>query len=158
MDIEISPEELFHNGAVPADRLSSVSAEWARDSRVGGVVSFIGVVRADETAEGIVEAIEFSAYEEMARQETPEMVARIAREIGESAPPDTAPSVLKIHVEHALGTVSVGEIAVLIVAAAGHRPEAFTFCREVLEQLKKEIPIYGKEIFRGEGHRWKQNR
>lgn len=158
MDLELSPEELFRNGAVPPERLTEITRQWAEDSRIGGIVSFAGVVRADETAEGTVAAIEFTAYEEMARETSREMVERIARQVAERAAPENTPSVLKIHLEHALGTVAVGELAVVIVAAAGHRPEAFAFCRQVLEELKAEIPIYGKELFQGEGHRWKQNR
>jgi molybdopterin synthase catalytic subunit len=65
---------------------------------------------------------------------------------------------VRIYAEHALGVVEVGEAPILIVAGAGHRPAAFEACRSVLEALKSEIPIYGKELFEGSGHRWKENR
>lgn len=153
MDIEITPELHLHHGPLPPERVSQVLAAWATDSRIGGVTSFAGVVRADETEEGKVSSIEFSAYEEMAEPGIRAMAERIA---GEVAKEHGGP--IRLYAEHALGPVRVGEIPIVIVAGAGHRPAAFDLCRSVLEALKSEIPIYGKELFEDSGHRWKENR
>lgn len=153
MEIEITPEHHLHHGPLPPDRTSQIVAAWARDSRIGGVVSFAGVVRADETEEGAVSSIEFSAYQEMAEPGIRAMAERVAWEVGEK---HGGP--IRLYAEHALGPVRVGEIPIVIVAGAGHRPAAFELCRSVLEALKSEIPIYGKELFEGSGHRWKENR
>lgn len=152
MDIEVLPQRHLQKGPLPPDRVAELHATWAEDPRIGGIVSFAGLIRADETAEGRVRAIEFSAYEEMAEPGIREMANRIAREIAER---HGGP--VKIYAEHALGLVEVGEAPILIVAGAGHRPAAFELCRSVLEALKSEIPIYGKELFESSGHRWKRN-
>jgi molybdopterin synthase catalytic subunit len=47
---------------------------------------------------------------------------------------------------------------VLIVVGTSHRPEAFQLCRDILEVLKREVPIYGKEIAESGSHAWKVNR
>jgi molybdopterin synthase catalytic subunit len=39
-----------------------------------------------------------------------------------------------------------------------HRKEAIDACEEVVERIKKELPIWGKEIFAGEAYQWKENR
>ncbi|MFW6338516.1 MAG: molybdenum cofactor biosynthesis protein MoaE [Alkalispirochaetaceae bacterium] len=153
MDIEITPELHLHYGPLPVERISQVLSRWAEDSRIGGVTSFAGVVRADKTEDGKVSSIEFSAYQEMAEPGIRAMAERIAAEVVEE---HGGP--VRLYVEHALGPVRVGEIPIVIVAGAGHRPAAFELCRSVLEALKSEIPIYGKELFEDAGHRWKENR
>ena len=153
MDISVLPERHLHEGPLPPSRVAEVQASFAADSRIGGIVSFAGLIRADKTPEGRVRAIDFTAYEEMAEPGIREMAERIAREVAEK---HGGP--VRIYAEHALGLVEVGEAPILIVAGAGHRPAAFELCRSVLEALKSEIPIYGKELLEGSGHRWKENR
>ena len=60
--------------------------------------------------------------------------------------------------EVALGRVVVGEIPLLILVGAAHRREAFAVCETLLERLKTEVPLFGKELTSGPGYRWKQNR
>lgn len=152
MDVEVLPQRHLQKGPLPPGRLGEVQALWAGDPRIGGIVSFAGLIRADEGSEGRVRAIEFSAYEEMAEPGIRQMAERIGRQIAEK---HGGP--VKIYAEHALGLVEVGEAPILIIAGAGHRPAAFELCRSVLEALKSEIPIYGKELFESSGHRWKKN-
>ena len=98
----------------------------------GGTCVFLGTVRND----GDVTGIEYSAYDEMARQEIVRML-----EEAQARWPAT-----KIIVQHRLGLVPVGEASIAIVAAAPHRDEAFTACRYVIEEVKKRLPIWKKEL------------
>ncbi|NBB90034.1 MAG: hypothetical protein GVY23_02380 [Spirochaetes bacterium] len=150
-ELILEPEEQFlTDGALPPERISSVITRWSVDDRVGGVASFAGLVRADETPEGRVSAIEFTAHRSMAE--------RSIRELAERTAAAYDSPVLRLYVEHALGRVAVGEIPIVIVAGASHRPEAFGLCRDILEALKSEVPIYGRELTEGGGRQWKVNR
>jgi molybdopterin synthase catalytic subunit len=149
-ELIVEPAEFLRDGPVPHARISAVTSRWADDHRVGGVVSFAGVVRADETPERPVTAIDFTAHRTMAQRSLADLVERRAGSY-ESA-------VLRVYLEHALGRVAVGESPLVIVVAAAHRPEAFGLCRDILEALKAEVPIYGKELTEGGGHQWKVNR
>ena len=98
----------------------------------GGTCVFVGTVRNDDG----VAAIEYSAYDEMA-------VAEIDRMLEEAqARFPTA----RVILQHRLGLIPVGEASIAIVAAAPHRDEAFTACRHVIEEVKKRLPIWKKEI------------
>jgi molybdopterin synthase catalytic subunit len=122
-------------------RLDDVIAEVATDA-TGGVVTFTGTVRSESRGKRIVR-LEYSAYEPMAEKKLDEIVRAIEAEIPGA----------RVAVRHRLGTLVVGEAAVVIAAAAAHRAEAFAACREVIERLKKDVPIWKKEIA-DDGEEW----
>jgi len=99
----------------------------------GGTCVFLGSVRNDDG----VTAIDYSAYEQMANEE-------IARILGEAQRqwPDA-----RVILQHRLGEIPAGEASIAIAAAAPHRDEAFTACRFVIEEVKKRLPIWKKEMF-----------
>ena len=98
----------------------------------GGTCIFLGTVRHDDG----VTAIEYSAYDDMA-------VAEMTRMLDEARErwPDA-----RVIVQHRLGLLPVGEASIAIVAAATHRDEAFAACRYVIEDVKKRLPIWKKEM------------
>jgi len=63
-----------------------------------------------------------------------------------------------LHVYHSLGIVRTGEICLFVSASAKHRKAAIDTCEEVVERIKSELPVWGKEIFGNETSRWKTNR
>ncbi len=102
----------------------------------GGTCVFLGTVRND----GDVTAIDYSAYEAMAFEE----IARVLAEAHERWPGS------RVMLQHRLGVIPVGEPSIAIAAAAPHRDEAFAACRYVIEEVKKRLPIWKKEL-RGDG-------
>ena len=148
--VTVSPNAFLTEESLNHDRIVGVADTWREDPRVGAVVSFSGVVRGDSLGEATVRAIEFSAHREMAEQAIKELIDRLTREIDSS--------VVRVYLQHALGTVPVGGIPIIIVVATSHRREAFGLCSAILEALKSEVPIYGKELTDGGDHRWKENR
>src|SRR5580765_6378785 len=98
----------------------------------GGTCVFFGTVRSDDDVTGI----EYSAYDDMA-------VAEIERILAEAQARWTE---TRVTLQHRLGLVSVGEASIGIVAAAPHRDEAFAACRYVIEEVKKRLPIWKKEL------------
>jgi molybdopterin synthase catalytic subunit len=101
----------------------------------GAVVTFTGTVRRHGQQPNVVR-LEYEAYVPMAE----EVLTAIAAEIEHEHPG----AQLAIH--HRTGTLAVGEIAVVIAAAAPHRAPAFEACRAAIERLKERAPIWKKEI------------
>ncbi len=109
---------------------------------MGGIVTFTGMVR--RTSRGItVEKLEYEAYGTMAVREMTRLCEEIEAEIDG----------VRLAVEHRTGTLEVGDLAVVIAAAAPHRAEAFTACRAMIDRLKDRVPIWKKE-FGDDGSTW----
>jgi molybdopterin synthase catalytic subunit len=108
----------------------------------GGIATFTGVVRAESRGKKVVR-LEYEAYRPMAERE----LARIAQGI-ESEWPGA-----RVAMVHRLGTLAVGEAAVVIAASAPHRAVAFDACRAAIDRLKQSVPIWKKEIFE-DGEVW----
>ncbi|HMG19054.1 MAG TPA: molybdenum cofactor biosynthesis protein MoaE [Gemmatimonadales bacterium] len=98
----------------------------------GGTCVFLGTVRSDDDVTGI----EYSAYEDMANAEIEGMLAEALKRW-----PDA-----RVALQHRLGLIPVGEASIAIAAAAPHRDEAFAACRYVIEEVKKRLPIWKKEL------------
>ena len=118
----------------------------AQSPEVGAIVPFIGTVRISsgmKEREGKVVRLEYEAYVPMAEQEM--------KKIGEEA----AEKFGAVHVltHHRVGVLEPGEAAVCIVVATPHRSEGFDGCRYVIEELKKRVPIWKKEVF-ADGAEW----
>lgn len=114
--------------------LDELIAEVTSSAR-GGTCVFLGSVRADPEGGGVV-AIEYSAYAEMAEAE----IDRILVE-ARGAHPDA-----RVTVRHRLGRVPAGTPSIAVVAAAPHREQAFAACRFVLEEAKRSLPVWKKEL------------
>lgn len=102
---------------------------------MGGIVTFMGAVRLHSRGTTVTR-LEYEAYAPMATKVMGELIAEIRAEI---------PSAV-LAVEHRVGTLAVGEVAVVIAAAAPHRAEAFAACRAMIDRLKDRVPIWKKEI------------
>ena len=63
-----------------------------------------------------------------------------------------------MHIYHSLGTIATGEICLFVFTSSKHRKPAIDACTEVVERIKAELPIWGKEITNSAGHQWKKNR
>src|SRR6267378_4858306 len=98
----------------------------------GGTCVFLGTVRNDAN----VTAIDYSAYDDMA-------LAEIQRILSDA---ETQWPEARVMLQHRLGLIPVGEASIAIAAAAPHREEAFAACRHVIEEVKKRLPIWKKEL------------
>jgi molybdopterin converting factor subunit 1 len=107
----------------------------------GAVVSFTGTVRASNHGKAVVR-LEYEAY--------PDMALRIFAQIAALAH-DKWGARLAIH--HRTGALEPGEVSVVIAAAAPHRADAFDACRHAIEALKKDAPIWKREVY-PDGSSW----
>jgi molybdopterin converting factor subunit 1 len=109
----------------------------------GGTVVFLGTVRDHSDDMGRVERLEYSAYREMAEK----ILSEVAGEAAARWP------LIGVAVFHGVGDLSIGDHTVVVACSAGHRGEAFEACRFVIDEVKRRVPIWKKEVGPG-GERW----
>lgn len=110
----------------------------AKETGTGAIVVFNGIVRDD----GITE-MELEAYGDVAVAE----MEKIAKEAIAQF------RLLHVDIIHRIGRLSVGENILIIVVSAGHRSEAYAGSRYIIEEIKKSVPVWKKELTK-EGGRW----
>lgn len=123
---------LFRVLEVPLDVAEATAAVSAPD--VGGIDVFLGVVR-DHNSGRPVTRLEYHAYASMAEKEMRRIADEIAREL---------PGV-RLAALHRVGSLGVGDLAVVCAAGAAHRGEAFTACRALIDRIKQRVPIWKRE-------------
>ncbi|MEM9463273.1 MAG: molybdenum cofactor biosynthesis protein MoaE [Myxococcota bacterium] len=101
----------------------------------GGIATFTGNVRRKSRGK-TVEHLEYEAYVPMAERVMDQIRERIEAEIEGS----------RVAIHHRIGHLGIGETAVVIAASAPHRAEAFAACREAIEALKRDVPIWKREV------------
>lgn len=109
----------------------------------GAIATFVGVVRDhDPSVVGEVTHLEYSAHPDAA-----EVLERIVAEV-------EAARGAVLALTHRVGLLGVGDVAIVAAAGSGHRAEAFEACREVVERVKAEVPIWKREIMADGSHTW----
>lgn len=144
----MSIKNIFVEGAIMPNLISDSIAKHASKTNIGGHSIFLGQVRADDIEGKKVEAIEYSSHVEMAL----EKMHGIRESIFAKYP------LTCMHIYHSLGVVKAGEICLFVFTSSAHRKPAIEACNECVERIKAELPIWGKEIFKGEGYQWKENK
>ncbi len=142
--------DIFVEGAIAPAFVAESITKHATQTSIGGHEIFLGQVRADAigATNAIVRAIEYTAYRDMANEQ---MIA--IREEAFARWPITC-----LHVHHSLGTIAVGELCFFVFASAAHRQPAREAVAFVTDEVKKRLPIFGKEILLDNTHVWKENR
>lgn len=108
----------------------------------GAVLTFLGVVR-DHADGKDVSSIDYTCYEEMAEKELTRVVERAMEK---HRVPHAA-------VLHRIGHLGVGDASLGVVVASPHRKEAFACGLDIIDELKKTVPIWKKE-FGPDGSHW----
>jgi molybdopterin synthase catalytic subunit len=145
--IERKPKNIFVQGPINAQFIADDIQKHSTKTSIGAHNIFLGQVREDIIDGKKVVAIEYSCYEEMALEKMHEIRESIFAKF----------ELTCMHVYHSLGRVNVGEISLFVFTSSKHRRAAIDACNELVEMLKKELPVWGKELFADETHTWKQN-
>jgi len=122
---------------------AEVRALTAGRTDIGAVVTFSGLVRAENTG-AAVEAMTLEHYPGMTEAE----MARVEAE-ALARWPLTASLVI-----HRVGRLSPGDNIVLVVTASAHRSAAFEAAEFLMDYLKSRAPFWKKEEGAGDGGRW----
>lgn len=141
--------DIFVEGPIPPSFVSESIAKHATRMDIGAHELFLGQVRADAKGDAIVAAIEYTAYRDMANEQM--------RTIREEAFARW-PSMTCLHVHHSQGRIDAGQLCFMVFASAPHRQQAREAVAFVTDEVKKRLPIFGKELFADGGHTWKENR
>lgn len=139
--------DIFVEGPIDPAFIAESIAKHATRHDIGAHEIFLGQVRADAIEGQVVQAIEYTAYREMAN----EQMAAIREEAFARWP------ITCLHVHHSQGIIEAGELCFFVFASSGHRQTAREAVAFVTDEVKKRLPIFGKEIFQGGGHQWKEN-
>jgi molybdopterin synthase catalytic subunit len=141
-------KNIFISGAINPGFISESIQKHSTKTEIGGHSIFLGQVRADEIEGKTVRAIEYTSYEEMALQQMDTIRENIFEKYDLTC----------MHVHHSLGKINAGEICFFVFTSSAHRKAAIDACEEIVERIKNELPIWGKELFEDETYHWKENR
>ncbi len=132
-------------------------SNWAVQPDCGAVVAFSGTVRDHapagmspdgtpvEATEGVVELV-YETYEEAADRCLAELAATVRQRF---------PEVRRLAIAHRVGVVRLGEAAVVVVASAPHRGPAFDAAAFAIDELKRTLPVWKKEVW-ADGSAWSE--
>jgi MoaE-MoaD fusion protein len=130
----------FRLTADPID-LDAVIAEVA-DEGAGAIATFLGTTRVHSRGRTVLH-LEYEAYEGMAES----VMAEIAEAL------TTRYDLCKVAMTHRIGRVGIGETSVAIAVSAPHREHALAACKEAIDTLKVDVPLWKKEVYEG-GEEW----
>lgn len=101
----------------------------------GAVVSFAGLVRDHHAGQQVI-GLHYDCYAPMAEAECARIVSEAATQFG-----------ARVVVRHRVGALTVGEVAVVVAAAAAHRDAAFAAARWTIDEVKRRVPIWKHEQY-----------
>jgi molybdopterin synthase catalytic subunit/molybdopterin converting factor small subunit len=113
-----------------------------RSDRAGAIATFIGTTRVESRGR-TVEHLDYEAYEGMAERVMAEIAEWLKRRY----------DVCEIAIHHRTGRVDIGEASVVIAVSARHRQDALAACKDAIDRLKEQVPLWKKEVYEG-GEEW----
>jgi len=131
-------EASIGEGPISVDRLLA----RVQDPAVGGIALFVGVVRDHDEGQDVT-SLDYTAH--------PSAQAMLAACAERTA---AAHDILALAVEHRVGHLEVGDLAVVVAAGAVHRAEALAACRQLIDDLKAEVPIWKEQRFSSGEAEW----
>jgi MoaE-MoaD fusion protein len=121
--------------------LDDVVGEVASED-AGAIATFSGTARRHSRGRS-VRYLDYEAYEGMAQ----EMMAKLGEELKERY------DIHAVAIHHRVGRVELGEPSVVIAVSATHRGDALAACRDAIDSLKTDVPLWKKEVYEG-GEEW----
>ena len=126
-----------------ANALSLDSAvDEVRDERAGAIATFVGTTRVESRGH-TVQHLEYEAYEGMAEGVMAEIAASLKGRY----------DLCEVAIHHRTGRVEIGDASVVIAVSAPHRQDALAACRDAIDTLKEQVPLWKKEVYEG-GEEW----
>lgn len=116
--------------------------DYVSDPEAGAIATFIGTTRNNNEGRRVI-ALNYEAYPEMAQKE-------LVR-VGDQAKQNW--QICRIAIVHRIGPVQITQPSVIIAVSSAHRDAAFAACRFAIEEIKRTVPIWKKEVYEG-GEVW----
>lgn len=140
-------KNIFVQGSIDPVFISESIVKHSAKKNIGAHSIFLGQIREDVVKGKTVQAIEYTAYEEMALEKMHEIREEVFAKYDLTC----------MHIHHSLGTIKTGEICLFVFTSSKHRKAAMESCDEVVERIKKDLPVWGREVFEDDSHQWKIN-
>jgi molybdopterin synthase catalytic subunit len=112
------------------------------DSRAGAVVTFQGVVRDHDHERGVT-LLEYEGHP---------TAEAVLREVAEEIAAD--PAVHAVAVSHRIGTLKIGDVALVAAVSCAHRGAAFAACAKLVDEVKARLPIWKRQVFTDGTDEW----
>ena len=139
---------VFIQGEITAAFIANAISKHQTKTEIGAHNIFLGQIRKDEVAGKTVSAIEFSCYEEMAEKKLHDIREDAFQKFDLTC----------MHIYHSLGIVNLGEICFFVFVSAAHRPQVYEATEYIVNKVKEDVPIFGKELFETVAYQWKKNK
>lgn len=136
---------MFIEGAISDELINEL--RQSSSEQEGAVLNFQGKVRADAIDGKNVARIEFTAQKKIAEQVAVDLIEESIRKFG----------ILSAEIKHSLGNVAVGETCFFVLVKTKHRTEGYLALPFLVDGIKANCPIFGKEIFIEGDYKWKKN-
>lgn len=134
----------FVKGAIPTTLMQEIIDEISGNKNEGAINIFIGQVRADRVNQTSVKSIEYEIHKSMAMKEMKKILKLITEKY----------EINKIIVIHSEGIVPSGKWSLLVACTAPHRQQAISATKAFIDLMKKQVPIWKKELLENGEHRW----
>ena len=138
---------IFVQGPILPEKISSMISMHTNKHDIGAHNIFLGQVRADKKSGQRVNFIEYTAYEAMAEKAYAEITETLFGKY----------QLTCMHVMHSLGQVPAGALSLVVFVSSVHRNDCIKACNELVERIKKDLPVWGKEVFDDDSSQWKSN-
>lgn len=148
METKSKIKNCFRKGPIKSDFIGESIGNHQKKTNIGAHQIFLGQVRADDIDGKQVEAIEYSAYEEMAN--------KVFHEIREETFDKF--ELVCMHIYHSIGLIKKGEICLFVFTSSKHRKMAQKAIEYCVEEIKERVPVFGKEILEDDAYVWKVNK
>jgi MoaE-MoaD fusion protein len=113
-----------------------------RDDRAGAIATFVGTTRVESRGR-TVQHLDYEAYEGMAENVMADIAASLKQRY----------DLCDVAIHHRTGRVEIGDASVMIAVSAPHREDALAACKEAIDTLKEQVPLWKKEVYEG-GEEW----
>tara|TARA_R110002033_G_scaffold65101_11_gene116026 strand:+ start:1225 stop:1719 length:495 start_codon:yes stop_codon:yes gene_type:complete len=143
----MSKKTVFIQGAISSEFIAQSIAKHQGKHSIGAHNIFLGQVRADVHGDTKVKAIEYTAYEEMANEKLDAIREKAFAKY----------DLVCMHIYHSLGVVEVGEVCLFVFVSATRRKQVYEATESIVNWIKEDVPIFGKELFENEESTWKVN-
>jgi molybdopterin synthase catalytic subunit/molybdopterin converting factor small subunit len=118
------------------------AVEEVRSDAAGAIATFTGTTRKESRGRS-VSYLDYEAYEGMAE----DVMAEIAKELQDRY------DLCAVAIHHRVGRVEIGDTSVVIAVSAPHRQDALAACKDAIDTLKQQVPLWKKEVYEG-GEEW----
>ena len=117
-------------------------AALVEQAGAGAVVTFAGVVRDHDGGRSVTE------LEYVGHPTAQDVLAGLATEFA------ARPEVHAVAVSHRIGLLGIGDVALACAVSTSHRAAAFTLCAELVDEVKKRLPIWKRQVFTDGEEEW----